>query len=148
MSRGLGSIEREIIEFLINRVSKWDSYIEGRNEKYKTGSVYLGGEASTLEVISHTKKNYKAILNSIKSLEKKGFITKRKITTKTAKTNFEKNAIKKSKSNWIVIIKLTKKIFKKVPREYEEIYKTTYENGNFALECISRPKIKDFVFKR
>jgi len=141
MSRGLGKVERAIIDYLVDNLSVYNLIIETRKDFFNPGCVYMGGTASVKQLVKHTGNSYKSLLRAINSLKRKKIVSKYKITTKNAKTKFEKELLKETKSNWVTMVKLSK-LEKRIP--YIEIKETIITDEG---KKISKPTIKqEYIF--
>jgi len=140
MSKGLGKVEHAIYDYLKERVEVYDFIFETRTDIYNPGCVYMSELTSVKQLVKSTGYSEKSVLRAINSLSRKHLIKKYKITTKNAKTILQKELLKESKSNWIIMVKLSKLIKRIFYAEVRMSY-TTEDGKKKTLPYIKREYI-------
>jgi hypothetical protein len=144
MSQGLGAVERAIIDYLSKGTRKfWAlSYKTIELTLKKPSFFYFRKEVDIKELVDNTKKSYKSICRAVGSLEKKGKLFKRKLTTINAKNELERQLLKERNANYVVMVKLLRKEAKNSRYPENDFIEISIDKGGQYVKLIHDSKRK------
>lgn len=119
MSRGLGPVERKILEYLARDTTKIQENGSAINDKIKgiNINIYMPKTSSIEEIVTHTKKSYQSVTRAVRNLEDKDLVISWKMSgfdvfrLQILFPEFDEeifNNMGPKKSSWIKMVTLSK----------------------------------------